>query len=395
MAKQVNQYVSPYNQAKAKGDIFGQVSAKIARVIVPGEAEEQDRAALYQAQADCHAQGGIWDPVNKICRPKPKEQTQQQQQPEQAPTTPKIWGTPIAGKYDKERGGYVTDSGAFYKTSDENFVPTHTYEGVDFNKDGTVSVRKGDTVITASKEEYENYLKLTAGQGGLPTAKAKELMALPNEEQFGQQQQQARMQKLMELAQQGLITSEELQAIQGATPNWGQAAGAGLTSVIPGLAGGAVAGAVAGAAVGGVGAPVGAVIGGAAGALGTFLSGARSSIKQQQAGEFSADQTALSRGQTMLRSLITDTNRNPQNAPENIALFYQTLSMIDVAHARTYRDSQEDLNKFLGNDGTEQLAKFEVFDSTMRQYYIQAFEASLMQPNPNMNLITEEDLTGI
>jgi hypothetical protein len=37
--------------------------------------------------------------------------------------------------------------------------------------------------------------------------------------------------------------------------------------------------------------------------------------------------------------------------------------MIDVAHARTYRDSQENLNKFLGNDGTEQLAKFEVFDT--------------------------------
>jgi hypothetical protein len=305
------------------------------------QVQAQEQAAtkkLAAKKAACEAKGAgwYWDEAKGVCvkgqKPLPKidlsQQTQQEQAP-QAPTTPKIWGTPIAGKYDKERGGYVTDSGAFYKTSDENFVPTHTYEGVDFNKDGTVSVRKGDTVITASKEEYENYLKLTAGQGGLPTAKAKELMALPNEEQFGQQQQQARMQKLMELAQQGLITSEELQAIQGANPNLRQALGAGAVGALPGLAGVGAGLALSASGVGAVaGVPIataGAIS--AAGAIHGFLTSVRSNIKQQQAGEFSADQTALSRGRTMLKALITDNNRNPQNAPENTASFYKILNL--------------------------------------------------------------------
>ena len=309
-----------------------------------------------------------------------------------AAPTPNKFGAEIPGKYDEAKGGYVTDDGKIFPTTNKEWVPTYSYEGVEMNKDGTVSVRKGDVVKTMSKEEYDNYVDLLSGRGGNESNIAKELMALPDEKAFNVQKQQARMQELMRLAEQGLLTPQEIQAIQGANPNIAQALGAGLSSVIPGLVGGAAAGAAGGALVGGVGAIPGAVIGGAAGALGTFLNGVKGNIKSQQSGEFAADQTALSRGQTMLRSLITDTNQNPQNAAENIQLFYKTLNMIDAAHARTYKDSQEDLNKFLGNDGTEQLAKFEVFNATMRQYYINRFEASLLQPDATMNLINEEDL---
>ena len=211
---------------------------------------------------------------------------------------------------------------------------------------------------------------------------------------------QLRNKQLLEMAQQGLLTPQELQSITGAEIDIGQALGAGAVGVLPGALGGAatgiaagiLGGTVAGAAGGSVVPGLGTAIGAGIGAIGGFLVAIRSNIKGQQVGEFSADQAALSKGQTMLRSLITDTNRNPQNTAENIALFYQTLNMIDAAHAKTWKDSQENLNKFLGNDGTPELAKFEVFDAAMRQYYINAFEMSLLQPDQNKILLSEEDL---
>jgi hypothetical protein len=207
---------------------------------------------------------------------------------------------------------------------------------------------------------------------------------------------QVRNAQLLEMAQKGLLTTEELQAVTGAKLDIGQALGAGATTAVPGILGGIATGAAAGAGIGalgaGVGAIPGAIIGAGIGGIGAFLVGIRGNIKSQQTGEFAAEQTALTKGQTMLRSLITDTNKNPQNAADNIALFYQTLNMIDAAHAKTWRDSQENLNKFLGNDGTAQLAKFETFDLAMRQYYVNAFQTALAQPNPNQMLLTDEDL---
>lgn len=203
-----------------------------------------------------------------------------------------------------------------------------------------------------------------------------------------QVEQQQRIQQLTQMAQEGLLTPQELESITGAKLDIGQALGAGAASAVPGILGGAVTGATVGALGGPLGAVGGAVIGG----LGTFLAGVRSNIKSQQVGEFSADKAALTNGEKYLRSLITDTNKNPQNAPQNIALFYQTLNLIDAAHQKTFKDSQEDLNRFLGNDGTPELARFEVFDATMRNYYISQFNTALAQPNPNNILITTEDL---
>ena len=51
----------------------------------------------------------------------------------------------------------------------------------------------------------------------------------------------------------------------------------------------------------------------------------------------------------------------------------------------------EEARKKLKN-GVDKLAKFETFDQTMRNYYISQFQAALYQPNPNVNMITAEDL---
>jgi len=206
-----------------------------------------------------------------------------------------------------------------------------------------------------------------------------------------QAEQQQQINEAMQMAQQGLLSPEELQSVQGAPLDMGQALGAGAVGVLPGAVAGALTGAVGGLIAGSPTGP-GALVTGVLGAVGGFLIGMRSSIKSQQVGEFSADKAALTKGERYLRSLITDTNKNPQNSAENIALFYQTLNLIDSAHAKTWKDSQEDLNRFLGNDGTPELARFEVFDETMRNYYISQFNTALDQPNPNNILITSEDL---
>lgn len=247
-------------------------------------------------------------------------------------------------------------------------------------------IKPGTPTETRATPEYANLAKAQARAAGdvpLPPENQAEVMA-------AQKQTQERNQIILEQAKKGLLTSQELQEVTGSKMDIGQTVGAGLTATVPGVIGGAVTGATVGA----LGGPVGAIGGAVVGGIGAFLVGIRSSIKSQQTGEFAADQTALSKGQTMLRSLITDTNQNPQNAPENIALFYQTLNMIDAAHEKTWKDSQEDLNKFLGNDGTAQLAKFDTFDAAMRQYYINRFETALMQPNPGDILISNEDMEG-
>lgn len=297
----------------------------------------------------------------------------------------------LKGEYDSKRGGYVTSEGKFYPTGNPDFRPGETDSNITFNKDKTVTVQKGEVSQTLTPEEY----KTLQGQSGALTDKVKEIGLAPN-------LRERKIQQLIQMAQEGLLTQEELSLIGGADLNVGQALGAGIAGAAPGLIGGATTGVLAGiaggaatgAAAGGFVTPA-AIALGAAGAVTGFLVAVRSNIKSQQAGEFAADQTALTKGERYLRSLITDTNQNPQNAPENIALFYQTLNLIDAAHAKTWKDSQENLNKHLGNDGTQQLAKFEVFDQTMRNYYISQFNTALQTPNPNQILITSEDLNEV
>jgi hypothetical protein len=90
--------------------------------------------------------------------------------------------------------------------------------------------------------------------------------------------------------------------------------------------------------------------------------------------------------------LTADIKANPQNAAQDAELFYKTLNMIDAAHAKTQKDSQENLNKWLGEDGAAQLAKFEVFDAVTRQYYIQKLQTVLINPTGSDETISMDDL---
>ena len=192
--------------------------------------------------------------------------------------------------------------------------------------------------------------------------------------------------QLLSQAESQLLTPEELRQSSGADVNIPQAIGQGLTTALPAAAGGAAVG----LATGGVlSLPLGI-----AGAVGGFLTGVRNSIKNQQTQEFIKDQASLTKGTRFLRSLITDTNQNPENAAENIELYYKTINFIDSAHAKTRKDASEDLNIWLGNDGGVQLTKFDIFDSTLREYYQSQFQIALANPNPNQLLIGIDDIDG-
>jgi len=326
---------------------------------IPAETEKQK----------CIAQGGSWDEANQTCI-----------------LVKSVGKSPIQNTTTKQETPTQQD----IQKVTEPQTPSNLMGG-------TLRDAQGN-IITQTKESLEadrlEIARLKASEGGIGSKEA----LLQKQEQ---QKTQERNAQLLQMAQNGLLSQDELQTITGAKLDVGQALGAGVAGSLPGVVGGAATGLIGGALGGAAGGAIagtavtpviGTAIGAALGAVGGFLVAVRSNIKSQQTGEFAADQTALTKGDRYLRSLITDTNKNPQNAPENIALFYQTLNNIDAAHAKTWRDSQEDLNKWLGNDGTPQLAKFDTFDATMRQYYISQMETALLQPDNTRSLITEDDL---
>lgn len=315
--------------------------------------EEEEKKA-------CIARGGVWDSKTKTC------------------------SMPDLSKINK------TETAAPIPTTPRANIPAgtvETFKSSDTGRQSGVVLPDGRTFLGLNPEDVNKIAQGEASRVAIPEN------AAPVGTAQAQANRQAQIQRLVQAAQAGLLTTEELQQIGGADVDWNQALGAGAVGVIPGLIGGAASGAVIGGVAGvGIGAVPGAIIGAIAGGIGTFLTSTRSNIKGQQTGEFTADREALTKGERYLRSLITDTNQNPQNAPENIALFYKTLNMINAAHRKTWADSQETLNIFLGNDGTPQLAKFDVFDTTMRQYYISQFNTALNAPDPSRILITAEDL---
>lgn len=205
-------------------------------------------------------------------------------------------------------------------------------------------------------------------------------------------QRQQRIQQLMQMGEQGLLTPEELQAIAGNDINIGQTLGAGLMAAGPGAAAGigsaVLAGAVGGTAVApGIGTLLGAI-----GGAGAFLIGARNSIKSEQSESFGTDREKLSRGMANMKLLIADTKANPQNAELNIQLFNSNLNMIATAHAKTKRDSQENLNIWLGNDGSKQLEAFETFELEVKPILVSKFQTALMNPTGNNMDLSDDDL---
>jgi hypothetical protein len=93
----------------------------------------------------------------------------------------------------------------------------------------------------------------------------------------------------------------------------------------------------------------------------------KKSIQGQQLNEFSKDNLMLLKGQRYLNALILETKTNHMKAPENIAYFYKTLAAIDAAHAKTWADSKENLNKWRKEADIKKEREREIHDKKYKE----------------------------
>ena len=193
----------------------------------------------------------------------------------------------------------------------------------------------------------------------------------------------------VQIAQQIGVSPELLNQIAIRNPDYVTALKAGLGAAAAGVVGGATVGAIAGGGVGAIGL-------GVVGGVGSFLAGARGELKSQVSGEISASTLSVRKAETLLRMIITDTNKNPQNAYQNYEDFNTILAQVDIAHETLKLETQRDINKFigLGNAGTSELERFETFNTLVRPRFEFEMQTALVNPDPNKNLVSFNDLAG-
>ena len=241
---------------------------------------------------------------------------------------------------------------------------------------------QGDILSGLTDKQARDMISVYAKQQETPTGSIEATTAA---EQRAAQEAGANL-----AAQVGNVDQNMLSNIEASQPNLGSAIGAGLTGAGVGAAGGAAAGTIF---TGGAGTLPGAVIG----AIGAAVTGTISNLKGQLSGEISTAGATQSEVEANLRAIITDTNRNPQNAATNLELFNYQLSLLDQKHAKLKLETQRDLNKYLGKTGKSELYKFELFNTRggSREFLINKMQVALVNPNPNSIDVTLEELQGV
>lgn len=157
-------------------------------------------------------------------------------------------------------------------------------------------------------------------------------------------------------------------------------------------------GALAGAAIGGVlGAGVGAAPGAAIG--GTIVGGLVGSqafqkvtgnVQTQVADWIAATQPALEQGRTNLGRFITMTNAGT-NPVEMTTLFYEEIEKLQKDHEILKLNTNKFKN-YVGKDGHGQLVRYEIFFERTVPAFEQQLRSAIINPNPNINLISSSDL---
>jgi len=274
-------------------------------------------------QQICEEKGGFWDGKQCLLYQKPQETPKPTPAPTVKPTGPEVFK-------DMETGAL---------------------SGVTM-PNGVTTLGMNPTEVKGMVGSYQNDTTLPAGTQLAGTAQT-------------QANQQARMQQLMQMAQQGMLSPQELQAIQQAPIDWGQALTAGsvgnLPSVLTNIGVGAAAGAGIGAVTGlGIGAVPGAIIGGVGGLIKSIWGGTQANIKSQQSGEIAATKDVLAAAKTNMKALTMVVSKDPSKAEEAINLYYNQLAQVQRAQRKLQMETQGNLNKYM-NDGTQDLSDFELF----------------------------------
>jgi len=272
---------------------------------------------------------------------------------------------------------YETNKGMLSNVSLSGYVPPQTQQ------QAAANIKIPDKLTTPPPTPPSTQVTAGKGQAVITDAQGNQRIATPEDAQRGraeiagitggmgaaqalEQSQVAeargkRLQELMALGDQGILSPAELGALQEADIDWGQALTAGAARVLPGLAGGAAGGAALGlVGSGGVLSIPGAIIGGLAGAVTGMLSGVMGNIKTQQRGEIGAATDVLSQARSNLRQLRMIAETDPTRAEEAVKLYYDQISQVQRAHRQIQLETQGNLNKFM-EDGTDILSDFELF----------------------------------
>ena len=207
----------------------------------------------------------------------------------------------------------------------------------------------GKTYMGLKEEDINAILKAQAPQ---PTPAG----ALEASNVAAQQERQNLIQNLGKLTPEQIAQAqaEAQQGVgQGFLPkniNFKQAATAGASEAAVGVGAGIIGGSLAG----GLGAIPGAAIGGASG----FIKGAYSDIKQQQAGEVTAEQQSVIKAITNLNNIVSAVNQgaNPEEAQ---ILYNQQVAQVYKSWSELKLQTQGTAAAF--DDGTKELAQFEIF----------------------------------
>lgn len=173
---------------------------------------------------------------------------------------------------------------------------------------------------------------------------------------------QLRLQQLIQLGEQGLLSPQELQTLQQAPIDMGQAATSGLMGALPGLAGVGAGLALSATGVGAVaGVPIATISAlSIAGTITGILLGVKSNIAKQQKGEIAKTKDVLTAAKTNMRALAMIAAKDPSKADEAIISYYEQKAQVQKAQRQLQLETQGNLNKFM-EDGTEDLSDFELF----------------------------------
>ena len=179
-----------------------------------------------------------------------------------------------------------------------------------------------------------------------------------------------------------------------------QALKAGLAGVAPSalkfgavaLAGSlAVTAATAGGAAPAI--PAAVAIGAGAGAIVGFYTDYRRNIKSQATGIVRGQVVSIPDTEKSIRELINMQNSQIGNPETNIELMNEGLALIERSHSQLQLDTKANLKKFIEEDGTRQLMKFDIFYDTGRDtQFIELMNEATILPDPNRVLIYTGDV---
>lgn len=224
--------------------------------------------------------------------------------------------------------------------------------------------------------------------------KEKGMIPLEASDLLAQQQAQATLlaqqKRGAQLSQQvGALNPQTLSEVQRSQLQTGEILGSGLSYAAPGVIGGMIAGGATGTAFApGVGTAIGAVVGG----IGSFLVGARSSLREQAGENIAASSINLKKGTVNLKTFITAVNKDPSNAETYLSEFNEQLSYIERDHGILQLDTEGFLKDITGKNGVPELARYQQFETITKPYLIAQMKIALLNPDPSRpSLITPED----